>query len=947
MIRSGIVRIGFGLLLLTGPASAQEPKVPRPEHPRPDAMRTRWANLNGRWDFRFDAQDQGLREGWEKPGVAGYNQTIVVPFPWESELSGIHQIQGAPKVGWYRRRFRIPTEFPEGERVWLRFGAVDWRADVWINGRKVAEHEGGYTPFEADITDAVERGDENVIAVRALDTTDPSLPTGKQVGWYTPSSGIWQTVWLESRPKAYIADFRLVTKIAPASVHVKADIAGLDQRKYQIALRTKDLGVKEVSKTFEPALRPAGTRGLGKSTDAVELEAVVKDARLWTPEAPELYEATLELKDEAGKVIDTIETYFGLRSISRGRYGDAPYERILLNGKPIYLRAALDQSFNPKGLYTAPDDDFLKQDLILAKMMGLNGLRIHIKPDEPRRLYWADRIGVLILEDMPNTWRQSPVARRAWEQTMREAVARDRNHPSIIAWVAFNETWGLGKPEDYKKDRDTQGWVAKMVELIRELDGHERLVEDNSPCNYDHIAQNDLNSWHFYIDDHEKARRHIEEVVSRTTPGSDFNYCPGISQSNLPLINSEYGAVSAGGGDRDISWGLRDLTTQLRRHPKIQGFVYTELTDIEWEHNGLANYDRTPKVFGYDTWLPDMRPGELLGADFIGYDVPPAIVGKPGETISVPIFVSHFSDRSHPVKVRWWVSGYDSRADLRSVVEPRSFPINWRPYDVINLEPLKITLPDYPFVGAIALTLRDEENHRFAANFVNLVVKPDRPLPRIQRRGDRDVTIRFAPRDFAQQEWPEKAEWPSGKVYGRGKGFFEYRIEVPPAVVKAHPESFYYLFQAGSKAKRERVDWPARANRQDYPQTDQNRTWSSTLEISVNGRPVDRITLPDDSADARGVLSHLAGAEPGSHGELVDGMVVLTDRDRAVLAAGEPMILRLAVPNNAPQQGGLCLFGATTGEMPLDPTIEIHTRDALPKDLLVDPNRSRAVPAGP
>ena len=486
-----------------------------------------------------------------------------------------------------------------------------------------------------------------------------------------------------------------------------------------------------------------------------------------------------------------------------------------------------------------------------------------------------------------------------------------------------------------------------MVELIRELDGHERLVEDNSPCNYDHIAENDLNSWHFYIDDHAKARRHIEDVVARTKPGSDFNYCPGVSQSNLPLINSEYGAVSAGGGDRDISWGLRDLTTQLRRHPKIQGFVYTELTDIEWEHNGLANYDRTPKVFGYDTWLPDLRPGELLGADFIGYDAPPAIVGKPGETISVPIFVSHFSDRSHPVKVRWWVSGYDSRADIRTVVEPQSFPIDWRQYDVVNLEPLKITLPDYPFVGAIALTLRDEENHRFASNFVNLVVKPDRPLPRIQRRGDHDVTIRFAPRDFARQDWSEKANAPAGKVYGRGKGFFEYRIEVPRTVAKAHPESFYYLFQAGSKSKRERVDWPERVNRQDYPQTDQDRTWSSTLEISVNGRPVDRITLPDDSADARGVLSHLAGAEPGSHGELVDGMIVLTDRDRAGLAAGEPMILRLAVPDNAPQKGGLCLFGANTGEMPLDPTIEIHTRDPLPKDLLVDPNRTLAVPAGP
>ena len=266
---------------------------------------------------------------------------------------------------------------------------------------------------------------------------------------------------------------------------------------------------------------------------------------------------------------------------------------------------------------------------------------------------------------------------------------------------------------------------------------------------------------------------------------------------------------------------------------------------------------------------------------------------------------------------------------------------------MVNLEPLKITLPDYPFVGAIALTLRDEQNHRFAANFVNLVIKPDRPLPRIKRRNDHDVTVRFAPGDFARQEWSDPAQAPPGKVYGRGKGYFEYRIELPPAVVKAHPESFYYLFQAGSKSKRERVDWPERESRQDYPQTDQARTWSSTLVVLVNGRPVDRITLPDDSADARGVLSHLAGVEQGSHGELVDGMIVLTDKDRAVLDAGGPMVLRLAVPDDAPQRGGLCIFGANTGEMPLDPTIEIHTRDALPEDLGVDPNRSLAVPAGP
>jgi len=947
MVRATLIWLGFGLFVLGGSAWADEPIIPKPEHPRPDAMRVPWANLNGRWEFRFDAKDQGLHEGWEKPDTAGFDRTIVVPFPWESELSGVHDTKGTSKIGWYRRRFTVPKEFPSGNRVWLRFGAVDWRADVWLNGHKVAEHEGGYTPFETDVSDALNRDGENIVVVRAFDPTDPGLPTGKQVGWYTPSSGIWQTVWLEARPRTYIADFRIITSIQPAVVAITVDLTGFDQATYQLTLRSTDPTVKEVTQVFEAPGPSTGKTGRGKPIRSVRLDTRVEGPRLWTPETPNLYDVMLELKDAGGKPIDSIQTYFGLRTIRRGQYGDKPFERILLNGKPVYLRAALDQSFNPKGIYTAPSDDFLKSDMIIAKTMGLNGLRIHIKPDEPRRLYWADRLGVLILQDMPNTWRQNREARTAWEQTMREAVVRDRNHPAIMAWVAFNETWGLGRPEEYKKDRDTQAWVAKMVEEIRGLDGRERLVEDNSPCNYDHIADTDLNSWHFYIDNHGDARRHIDGVVAKTNPGSDFNYCPGLIQSTLPLINSEYGAVSAGGGDRDISWGLRDLTTQLRRHPKIQGFVYTELSDIEWEHNGLVNYDRTSKAFGYDTWLPDMRPNELLGADFIGYDAAPAIVGKPGESITVPIFVSHYSNRTGPVKVRWWVSGYDARADVRTVVQPTSFPITWKPYDVVELEPLKFTLPDYPLVGALLLTLRDQQNRRFAANFVNVVVKPDRPLPRIQRRGPKEVVLRFAPGDFVRQQWSDPAAAPAGKVYGRGKGYFEYRIQLPASVAKAHPESFYYLFQAGSKAKRERVDWPQRVNRQDYPQTDVARTWPSTLVLSVNGRPVDRISLPDDSADARGVLSHLAGVEHGSHGELVDGLVTLTDRDRAGLSAGLPLLLRLGVPDDAPHAGGLCLFGADSGELPLDPTLEIQTRDPLPPDLGVDPNAPIAIPEGP
>ncbi len=913
-----------------GPLVARAAGIPRPEHPRPDAVRPHWANLNGAWEFRFDPKDEGVAARWFEPGAGGFDRQITVPFPWESELSGIHEIKG-PKVGWYRRTIEVPADFPGDGRTWLRFEAVDWRADVWVDGKKVAEHEGGYAPFEADITDAVTPGKPATVVVRAFDPTDSELPTGKQVGWYTPSSGIWQTVWIESRPRSWITDWTIKTEVDPPSATVSV-AARVTSGLQSVTISSEDPTVK--------ASLVHGDGGRGGLGSLLKLD--VQDPKLWTPETPHLYDITIELR-EGDKVVDSVKTYFGLRTIARGKYGDSPYERILLNGKPIYLRAALDQSFNPKGIYTAPDDDFLRRDLMIAKYHNLNGLRIHIKPDEPRRLYWADKLGLLILEDMPNTWRQSPRARSAWESTMRGVLARDRNHPSIIAWVAFNETWGLGDPASkYKQDKDTQGWVKRMVADVRRLDPT-RLVEDNSPCNEDHVEGSDLNSWHFYIDDHDEAKRHIADVIARTKPGGSWNFCPGQAQSTAPLINSEYGGVGAGDGDRDISWCFRDLTTLLRRQPKIQGYVYTELTDIEWEHNGFFNYDRTPKHYGYDAFLPDMHVNELQGADFVGYDGPPAIVARPGETITVPVFVSHFSDRTFEPKLRWWLDGLDDRGDSIMASSPQSIPAAWRPYDVTEQEPIRVKVPDRPFVGALSLTLRDPENHRFAANYVNIVVRPDKPAPRAQvdPTDSHDAILRFAPEDVARQSWTRAGMPPAGKVYGFGTGFFEYHIKVPGAVVGAGIETIRLQFELASKAERQKVDWPDRKTRRDYPQTDE-RKWPSTVEISIDGAAVHREDLEDDPADARGVLSHLARVERGSYGELVEAQVPATADLLAKLAAGRPLTIRLAVPESAAHAGGLCVFGAETGRYPFDPTVVLHTRDPLPADLGVPPDATVA-----
>jgi hypothetical protein len=356
----------------------------------------------------------------------------------------------------------------------------------------------------------------------------------------------------------------------------------------------------------------------------------------------------------------------------------------------------------------------------------LNFVRIHIKPDEPRRLYWADKLGMLIMQDMPNTWEQSPKARLAWEATMRGVIERDRNHPAIIAWCLFNETWGLGTGldygQDYMQDSDTQQWVLSMWREVKERIDPTRLVEDNSPDKRDHV-KSDLNSWHFYIDDYERSKAHIEEVVANTKPGSSFNYVTGFEQDTAPLINSEYGAVSAGGGDRDISWGFRYLTTQLRRHEKIQGYIYTELTDIEFEHNGFYNYDRSAKEYGYDAFAPGMTVADLQGEDFVGFDAPPVIEAEPGSVVSVPVFVSHFSEREEPPTLNAWLAAVN---DLGGEVNMQAAPkrVRWQRYRVVEQEPIRMTVPELRnLAGAIVLELADADGKRIAANFVNVVVR--------------------------------------------------------------------------------------------------------------------------------------------------------------------------------------------------------------------------------
>lgn len=948
--RTALVLLAAAWVCKASPAA----DIPRGEHPRPGFRRAEWLSLNGTWQFCFDPDNQGLQERWQEGGRR-FDRRIVIPFPWQSKLSGIGDTSGQ-QVGWYRRTVTLPETW-RGQRVWLRFGAVDWEARVWVNGREVGRHEGGYTPFEFDVTDVAPPGSEATIVLRAYDATDPELPLGKQVPrWYTATSGVWQTVWLEARPATYVDRLRLVPRLRGPqwALDVELEAAGADGPA-RVEIASPDRTVRSFE---EPMVLKQGRGRLRATLD-------VDSPRLWTPEDPHLYELQIRLSRPAnadqgstapgaggrgraspdaaphpGTETDTVDSYFGLRTIARGKHDDLPHEVILLNGEPIYLRGALDQSFNPEGIYTAPSDEFLRRDLEIAKRCGFNYLRIHIKSEEPRRLYWADRLGVLIMEDMPCTFEQSARARRAWEETMRATIRRDRNHPAVIAWCLFNETWGLGG-DGYKQDQDTQQWVLRMWKEVKQQLDSTRLVEDNSPCRYDHV-QTDLNSWHFYIDDYVRARDHIAEVVSNTRPGSPFNYVPGRTQDTAPLMNSEYGAVSARGGDRDISWGFRYLTTQLRRHELIQGYVYTELTDVEWEHNGMVSYDRSPKEFGYDAFVPGMGPAELQGADFVGFDAPPTVELAPEEQLTIPVFVSHFSRRTSEPILRWQIVGTDSLG--RAVTtQPQTRRVVWQPYRVTFQKPLQIRPPtNRAFVGALTLELLGEKDRRIAANFVNLVVRPravepsadesaaaSADCPRVEVLAPRLVAVRFDPGEFASFRTDDSdLDWMEdrGKFRAPGPCEVEYHLALPPFVREAIPAEIVLMAELATKADDQLLDWPAQRRPLDYPQT-QQRKYPGSVGVHLEDREVWQVELPNDPADARGVLSHQARHDHGSYGYLVRKQADLRKHEALREALRSKPFTTVTFRSRDGR--GLSVYGRRLGRYPIDPTFIIRTAHDL------------------
>jgi len=897
--------------------------TPRPEYPRPDFQRGTsegidWICLNGTWEFAFDPDDIGEQNQWyssESTDDSPWNLQIQVPYPWESLAAWGNEEQadnanylskdaylapeevtcggldregnyrGEPRhtIGWYRKVVSVPENWGD-KRVILNFGAVDWEATVWINGNQIGTHENGYLPFEFDITDALTPGESTVIVVRAYDAQDHGEQlAGKQIGWYVRTSGIWQTVYLEPRSETHIAQCHITPDIDNASATFAVQIDG-DVESTDLTLHWH---CDELS----------GSEQVSSHDTQFIVSIPPEQLRLWDVDTPNLYDVTLELVAE-GTVIDKIFTYFGMRKVSIAKAPGGDYQYIYLNNRPIYLLGALNQSFSPEGVYTFLTDEAIRRDVERAKEFGFNFLRLHIKVDEPRLYYWADKLGLLFMCDIPNFGTYTEKAQARFEQTLRGNIARDYNHPSIISWCNFNETWGLGGNE-YKEMTDRQEWVREMYHLAKALDTT-RLIEDNSPCLYDHV-ETDINSWHFYINDYDRAKEHIANVVAETYPGSAFNYAGGNVQSDAPLINSEYGGISAGAGDKDISWCFKYLTNELRLHPKICGYIYTELQDIEWEHNGFMNYDRSVKEFGYD-YL------DINTLDFIAIDYPPGTTVAPGDEIKADIYASHFSHKTITGTTLHWqldtmsAIGHVTRADVSGNVE-----IPFPQYQVQHVHQLELRIPDvHPAVGTLHVWVTDHSGTVVARNFINFEHFVASTAS-VESNGSELISLNYGPGSVSESSWNEPTI--DEQLFSAiGSGSVEYEVSLIEGLRAADVAEIALIFEASSCYGGARQTEPEK-----YP---------SDVTLSVNGVEIDTLRIPDCPADARGVLSYIHG-EPGIYGYLHN---VKVDPSLLLNGKADTLTVRYEVKADAEAKGGFTLYGARMGRYPTGPHLVIRRK---------------------
>jgi len=568
----------------------------RNEYPRPQFVRKEWLSLNGEWDFAFDDENQGLQKKWYMSFPK--DRKIIVPFAYQAEQSGI----GDPSfhdIVWYNRTFTVPETW-EGKEILLHFGAVDYRAWVYVNGEQVAFHEGGNTPFSANITHVLRKG-ENIVTVRVEDPSeDQTIPRGKQYWheqsesiFYTRTTGIWQPVWLEPVHTTRIERIRWTPQIDRGDIELELETTNVGHGKTELDVSISFRGKVLISDRIT-VLERYIKRSFNIRNRFTERSNIHGPGWYWSPEHPNLFDVELKLVSN-GEIVDYVESYFGMRkvSIEDGKF--------MLNNKPYYQRLVLDQGYFPGGLLTAPTDEDFKRDILLAKEMGFNGARKHQKVEDPRYLYWADKLGFLVWGEMANAAEYSEDAAARLTREWIEVVNRDYSHPSIVVWVPLNESWGISR---VAHDVQQQHHSLAMYHLTKSLDPT-RLVLSNE--GWEHTIS-DICGIHNYLSagEIEKAYQTVESSIT-TTPANRLIYAKGFSYQGEPIMITEYGGI-AYKVDEQSGWGYsavnsseelieeyRKVTQAILKSPVIQGFCYTQLTDVEQEINGLLTYDRKPK----------------------------------------------------------------------------------------------------------------------------------------------------------------------------------------------------------------------------------------------------------------------------------------------------------------------------------------------------------------
>lgn len=614
-------------------------------HPRPQLTRDRWFDLSGEWQFSYDDSDVGLTRCWyqsweESQGVA--ERAITVPFPPESSASGIGDT-GYHRVLWYRRTF-TPPHRPD-ERLLLHFGAVDYSAQVWVNGQLVAQHTGGHTPFHADITDALVGSAEQVVVVRAVDDPhDLEQPRGKQdwqerphAIWYERTSGIWKSVWLEPAPAVRIEQLRWTPDVETA-------VLRLDVRLNQVAQQPLRLRLRLTHEDQELA-DSSVVVSQGRATISVRLPqadmTLERQRMLWSPETPNLFQAEIRLhaaEDQAdtAEPIDLVHSYAAMRSI------EASNNRILLNGRPYFLRLVLDQCFWTESHLAIPDPDASRREVELVRSLGFNGVRLHQKVADPSFLYWCDRLGLLVWAEMPAAYEYTTRTVNRITREWLEIQQRDYSHPCIIAWVPVNESWGV---PNLASSASQRSFVTALYHLTKALDST-RLVVGND--GWEQVVT-DVITVHDYTSRAEVLRQRygssasITETLHDVQPGYRTVLLPGMSRDGQPLMITEFGGISHD-GDGGPSWHgysvartpdellerYRALVDALLDAPAISGFCYTQFTDTLQEKNGLLTADRKPKADLATLRSITRRPSAAVPADEIGSfeygDYPPTVM---------------------------------------------------------------------------------------------------------------------------------------------------------------------------------------------------------------------------------------------------------------------------------------------------------------------------------